>query len=224
MSQGNVTLVVAPQVAGWVSLGVLHFVEVVVTSRSAELWQELQSLGEELQRRFHNPDGALPALQPARALYRRIGLDPTKNRPSSEALLRRVLKGMELYQINTVVDACNLCSLRFLLPIGLYDVAAIKGREVVARLGLQGEGYEGIGKGWINAQGKLVLVDAEGPFGNPSADSARTRITENTREVLMVIFAPGGYSLERLEEHMSFAARTMAQYCGARLKASQIVR
>ncbi|MDH7561718.1 MAG: phenylalanine--tRNA ligase beta subunit-related protein [bacterium] len=223
MSRGNVTLVVAPQVAGWVNLAVLQLAEVVVGNRSAELGQEMQSLAEELRTRFQNPDGALPALQPARALYRRIGLDPTKNRPSSEALLRRVLKGMDLYQINTVVDACNLCCLRFLLPIGLYDVATIKGHEVVARLGLEGEGYEGIGKGWVNAQGKLVLVDAEGPFGNPSADSARTRITENTQEVLMMILAPGGYSPEHLAEHMSCAAHTMAQYCRARLSGSCIV-
>jgi len=195
-----------------------------VSSRSEELWQEVLSLGEELRARFTSPEEIAPALRPARHLYQRIGLDPTKNRPSSEALLRRVLKGAELYQINTVVDTCNLCSLRFLLPIGLYDMQKIVGAEITARVGKPGEGYEGIGKGWINAQGKLILVDENGPFGNPSADSARTMITESTREVLMVIFAPGDYPMDQLEEHMGFAVGKMERYCGARAQGSAVLR
>src|SRR5207237_3024125 len=83
---------------------------------------------------------------PARDLYRRTGEDPTKLRPSSEALLRRVLRGEALYRINSLVDTCNLCSLEFLLPIGLYDADRIQG-TVTVRLGAQGEGYDSLGKG-----------------------------------------------------------------------------
>lgn len=214
----------APEVKGRLTAGVLQFDSVLVSRKSAEVWQELQTLEQELRTRFGAPEQTLPALRPARVLYRQLGLDPTKHRPSSEALLRRVLKGEELYQINSVVDTCNLCSLRFLLPIGLYDIAKIVGGQVLARLGRAGEGYEAIGKGRIAAEGKLVLVDGQGPFGNPSADSARTMITEATREVMMVIFAPAEYPSALLQEHMSFAVARMERYGGARLHASSVVR
>ena len=77
-------------------------------------------------------------------MYRRIGLDPTKTRPSSEALLRRVRKGDGLPRINSLVDICNWCSLEFQLPYGLYDLAAIE-PPIDLRLGADGEEYEGIG-------------------------------------------------------------------------------
>ncbi len=223
MNAGEPEIRVAPEVKGRLAAGVLQFASVLVSRRSEEVWQELHGLEHELRTRFGNHEHTLSALRPARTLYRQLGLDPTKNRPSSEALLRRVLKGEELYQINSVVDTCNLCSLRFLLPIGLYDIAKIAGQHVVARLGQAGEGYEGIGKGWINAEGKLVLVDAQGPFGNPSADSARTMITEATHEVMMVIFAPAEYPSAHLQEHMSYAMARMERYCQARLRTSSIV-
>ena len=75
-------------------------------------------------------------------MYKRVGLDPTKRRPSSEALLRRVRKGDPLPRINSMVDVCNWCSLEFQLPYGLYDAAQIEG-DVVLRLGREGESYPG---------------------------------------------------------------------------------
>src|SRR5689334_12007105 len=62
-----------------------------------------------------------------RTIYKRVGLDPTKTRPSSEALLRRVRKGDALPRINSLVDVCNWCSLEFQLPYGLYDAAHVEG-------------------------------------------------------------------------------------------------
>ncbi len=207
--------VLSPEVQGKVVLAPVHFREIQVEARSEALWQEIGGLVAELRARFGTIEAALPVLQPARTLYRQIGVDPTKHRPSSEALLRRVLKGTELYQVNTVVDTCNLCSLRFLLPIGLYDTEGISGGEVQVRLGQEGEGYEGIGKGWLNAAGKLILADDQGPFGNPSADSARTSVTLQTRAVLMVLFAPAAYPRDELARHVEFAVSRMQRYCAA---------
>src|SRR5437588_1841090 len=82
----------------------------------------------------------------ARALYRRFGLDPTRVRPSSEALLRRVRKGDPLPRINSLVDVANVMSLRLQVPVGLYDLDRVVGEELVIRLGAEGEGYGGIGK------------------------------------------------------------------------------
>lgn len=124
-----------------------------------------------------------------RTMYKRVGIDPTKTRPSSEALLRRVRKGDELPRINNLVDIINWCSLETQLPYGLYDLGQIHG-DVVLRLGLAGEEYEGIRKATVHVAERLTLADARGPFGNPTSDSARTMVTPATTRALVVIFAP----------------------------------
>lgn len=135
---------------------------------------------------------------PARRLYRAIGVDPTRTRPSSEALQRRLSKGKPFPRINALVDGINYCSLALMLPFGGYDADAIDG-DVSLRLGREGEGYEGIGKPWVNVAGRYTLADARGPFGNPTSDSFRTRITRDTTRALVTIFAPAGDALERLD-------------------------
>ena len=95
-----------------------------------------------------------------RAMYKRLGLDPTKVRPSSEALLRRVRKGDPLPRVNSLVDICNWCSVETQLPFGLYDVNKIEGDAVSLRVGAAGEGYDGIRKDRVNVDGRLTLADA----------------------------------------------------------------
>jgi DNA/RNA-binding domain of Phe-tRNA-synthetase-like protein len=124
-----------------------------------------------------------------RTMYKRVGIDPTKTRPSSEALLRRVRKGDELPRINSLVDIINWCSLETQLPYGLYDLDQIRG-AVTLRLGLAGEEYEGIRKAMVHVAERLTLADELGPFGNPTSDSARTMVTTKTTRSLVVIFAP----------------------------------
>ena len=124
-----------------------------------------------------------------RTMYKRVGIDPTKTRPSSEALLRRVRRGDELPRINSLVDIINWCSLETQLPYGLYDLDRIQG-AVVLRLGQPGEEYEGIRKAAVHVAGRLTLADDAGPFGNPTSDSARTMVTTATTRALVVIFAP----------------------------------
>ena len=124
-------------------------------------------------------------------MYRRIGLDPTKTRPSSEALLRRVRKGDPLPRINTLVDICNWCSLEFQLPYGLYDLERV-GRPVTLRLGAEGEATPASARTSSTSPIGSTLADDAGPFGNPTSDSARTMVTTATTVVLTVIFAPAG--------------------------------
>ena len=124
-----------------------------------------------------------------RTMYKRVGLDPTKTRPSSEALLRRVRRGDALPRINSMVDVCNWCSLEFQLPYGLYDAARIEG-DVELRIGRDGESYPGIRKDEVNVGGRITLADMTGPFGNPTSDSARTMVTTETTRALLVVFAP----------------------------------
>jgi DNA/RNA-binding domain of Phe-tRNA-synthetase-like protein len=124
-----------------------------------------------------------------RAMYKRLGIDPTKTRPSNEALLRRVRKGQSLPRVNSLVDVINWCSLEFQLPYGLYDATHVVG-PVSLRLGQDGEEYAGIRKEVVHVAGRMALVDDEGPFGNPTSDSARTMVTTNTKDAMVVVFAP----------------------------------
>jgi len=150
-----------------------------------------------------------------RTMYKRVGLDPTKTRPSSEALLRRVRKGDTLPRINSMVDVCNWCSFEFQLPYGLYDAAQIQG-DVTLRIGREGESYPGIRKDEVHVGGRIALVDATGPFGNPTSDSARTMVTTATSRALLVVFAPRDIDMPRLTRVMDVTSERMQQYTGCR--------
>jgi DNA/RNA-binding domain of Phe-tRNA-synthetase-like protein len=128
------------------------------------------------------------ATAPARALYKRFGIDPTRVRPSSEALLRRLKKGEPLPRVNSLVDVANALSVQLQVPVGLYDLDKVKGEELAIRLGAEGESYTGIGKENVNVAGRICVADAEGPCGNPSSDSARTMITTATERAAWIYF------------------------------------
>src|SRR6202795_4450521 len=134
--------------------------------------------------------GEVGPTDPARALYRRFGIDPTRVRPSSEALLRRLKKGQPLPRVNSLVDVANALSVQLQVPVGLYDLDKVKGDELVVRLGAEGEAYTGIGKERVNVAGRICVADAEGPCGNPSSDSARTMITTDTERAEWIYFLP----------------------------------
>jgi DNA/RNA-binding domain of Phe-tRNA-synthetase-like protein len=149
-----------------------------------------------------------------RTMYKRVGLDPTKTRPSSEALLRRVRKGGELPRINSLVDVVNWCSLESQLPFGLYDLDRIDG-DVTLRLGREGEEYVGIRKDAVHVAGRLTLADAVGPFGNPTSDSARTMVTPATTRALVVIFAPASVAASVAERALALTRARAGEYCVA---------
>jgi DNA/RNA-binding domain of Phe-tRNA-synthetase-like protein len=136
-------------------------------------------------------DGKVADSAPARALYRRFGLDPTRHRPSSEALLRRVRRGEGLPRVNSLVDVANVVSLRLQVPIGLYDLDKAEG-TLTLRLGRPGESYAGIRKESVKVGGRLCVADELGACGNPSSDSARTMITTDTDQAAWIFFLPVG--------------------------------
>lgn len=209
---------IAPSVlAGAVRLTGLRVVE------ENPFWEEIEELGATYRRAFAGKaPSEIPGLEPARRLYRAFGVDPTRTRPSSEALLRRVLKGEPLYRINRLVDACNWSSLALLLPIGLYDLARVGG-NLVLRVGREGESYEGIRKGPVHVGGRLTLADDEGPFGSPTSDSARSSVTARTTEALAVVFAPGDFPRLEMEEGMGRMARQMVRWCGGREEDARVL-
>lgn len=150
-----------------------------------------------------------------RTMYKRVGLDPTKTRPSNEALLRRVRKGQPLPRINSLVDVINWCSFEFQLPYGLYDAAQIKG-DVTMRLGKEGEEYAGIRKDTVHVGGRITLADDDGPFGNPTSDSARTMVTTATRDALVVVYAPTDIPTARLRIVLDTTEARISDVVGGR--------
>jgi DNA/RNA-binding domain of Phe-tRNA-synthetase-like protein len=132
-----------------------------------------------------------PAILATRRAYKALGKDPARYRGSAEALLRRVISGKGLPQINPVVDVINLVSLESRMPIGLYDLAHVNG-DVVFRAGRRGETYKGIGKYDLNLEDLPLFADAEGPHGSATSDSERTMVTAETTRVLAIIVSFAG--------------------------------
>lgn len=173
-----------------VRLGIVESDGVVVAPAGAALIRETDEVCAAIRQRFTLESLAhYEPILAVRAMFRGWGLDPSKYRPSSEALLRRVVQGKSLYQVSNVVDAGNLGSIETGWPYGMYNRAAMQG-EVCLRLGLESEKYEGIGRRVWHLAGRPVLANALGPFGSPISDSTRTQVTETVREILAVIYAP----------------------------------
>jgi DNA/RNA-binding domain of Phe-tRNA-synthetase-like protein len=188
------------------------------------LWAELERAAAELGRdQAGRTAGEIPAVQETRRLYRSVGLDPTKTRPSSEALLRRAIQGKGLYRVHPLVDLFNLASLVSQLSVGLYDESRLAGDLVLVRLGEEGWGFEGIRRGRINVGGRLCLVDGAGPFGSPTADSARTSVAGEVPRALAVFFQPKGGDASRIEGALDHAADLAARHLGARVAERRIV-
>lgn len=203
-----------PEVAPLLRVGSFRFDGVASGERTRSLDEELDALQTRYRALWQEPSEAHEALKPARKLYHSFGIDPSKTRPSSEALLRRVLQGKGLYRVNAVVDAANLASLTLLLPVGLYDADRIA-PPVLLRRGAAGEQYEGIRKDAVHLEGRPVLVDANGPFGNPTADSLRTCVTEETRNVWFVLFGPHDYPVVTMEQELQAAREILARHASA---------
>ncbi len=176
----------------------------------AALLEEMKARETEIQK-LPFPRGVLesPQIVAARAAYKALGKDPARYRGSAEALLRRVVAGKGLPQINSVVDVINLVSVESRLPVGLYDLAHVTG-EIVFRAGLAGETYKGIGKYELNLEGLPLFADTAGPHGSPTSDSERTMVRAATKEVLAVIVSFGGS--ENLDRWTQRLAALLQQY------------
>ena len=181
------------------------------TPYSEGLWQEIDSFTEEL-RAESDVDACKEqfAIAATRTAYRRCGKDPSRYRPSAEALRRRLLRGMQLYQIDTLVDIINLVSLRSGFSIGGFDAYKIQGDQLVLGIGREGEPYEGIGRGILNIEGLPVYRDAIGGIGTPTSDHERTKMDLETVHLLAII---NGYSGEQgLQEAAEFTLDLLRKY------------
>jgi DNA/RNA-binding domain of Phe-tRNA-synthetase-like protein len=196
--------------------------------RFALVDQSLVTLMDEVcerKRREFTVEGLAEAdsTQAVRAMFRSWGVDPSKYRPSSEALLRRVVQGKGLYRVSNLVDIGNLGSIETGWPYGCYDRARIA-PPIAFRHGAPGEAYEGIGKRTWHLEGRPVLADPQGPFGSPISDSTRSMIGESARDVMVVIYAPFSALDTSVEKAMAILAGRLAQFASASATRAVICR
>jgi len=159
----------------------------VISEENAELWREIEAVCGTIGHSGELAEvGSHPAIRASRIAYRLCGKDPARYRLSSEALMRRVVKGHQLYRINNVVDLVNLISLKSGMSIGGYDVEKISG-NVIFDIGQKDEPYEAIGRGDLNIASLPVFRDSVSSFGSPTSDSVRTSVTGSTKRFLMII-------------------------------------
>lgn len=169
----------------------------------------------------------VPIIRAYRDFFWRLGIDPTKERPSAEALLRRVLSGKPFPAISNLVDAYNLASLRTCVPIATFDIDAIVGQAAELRFARRGERFLGIGmpRPLILSGRELVIADAEGPIAiYPYRDADRTRVTERTRRALVVACGAPGISEHRLVEAAELAADYITRFCGGERGEVKVIR
>jgi DNA/RNA-binding domain of Phe-tRNA-synthetase-like protein len=198
-----------------VKLGVVEADGLQVASGAENLARLLDQVCERKLREFTLESLAeADPTRAVRAMFRAWDMDPSKYRPSSEALLRRVVQGKGLYRVSNVVDIGNLVSIETGWPLGCYDRARIR-PPIAFRHGSPGERYEGIGKRSWHLEGRPVLADPDGPFGSPISDSTRSMITESAQNVLIIIYVPVGAPDASIEVEMSRLSERLAEFAGA---------
>lgn len=179
-------------------VGAAVFADVDNSEFSAELWQEIDRFIEDYRSRYTiDSIKQMPSIEATRTAYRRCGKDPSRYRPSGEALVRRTLQGKELYRVNTLVDLINLASIAYGYSIGGFDADKIvpdSHLSLILGIGREGEPYEGIGRGPLNIAGLPVYRDALGGIGTPTSDHERTKLSLETTHLLTIV---NGYDCNR---------------------------
>lgn len=152
------------------------------------LWAELEALAADVHGRYAmEMVNKRPAIAATRTAYKACGKEPNRYRPSSEALMRRMVKGLELYRTAAVIDLINLLSVACGHSIGGFDTDRIDGDTVTLGIGREGEPYEAIGRGPLNIAGMPVWRDNTGGIGTPTSDNERTKLSPSTRRLLMIV-------------------------------------
>ena len=194
-------------------VGACVMADVVNTPYCEGLWEEIRELGEHYKATLTTESlKELSGIAATRRVYKACGKDPSRYRPASEQLIRRMLQGKELYQIDTLVDLINLASIRFGYSIGGFDADKFVGDTLTLGIGRAGEPYEGIGRGMLNIEGLPVYRDAEGGVGTPTSDNERTKITLDTRHLVVLINGYDGNE-EQVRANAEFILDLVRRYC-----------
>lgn len=168
--------------------GIAVLASVRNTAFDEALWAEIDHFIDEYRNTYTTDSiKQMPSIEATREAYKRCGKDPSRYRPSGEALVRRTLKGHDLYRVSTLVDLINLASIRYGYSIGGFDADRIEGHVLTLGIGRPGEPYEGIGRGTLNIEGLPVYRDDVGGIGTPTSDNERTKLSLQTTRLLAIV-------------------------------------
>ncbi len=185
---------------------------VVNTPYCEALWKEIEAMGDRFRKELTTESlKEMTSIAATRRVYKACGKDPSRYRPASEALIRRVLQGKELYQRDTLVDLVNLASIAFGYSIGGFDADKFKGDTLTLGIGREGEPYEGIGRGMLNIKGLPVYRDAEGGVGTPTSDHERTKMMLETTHLVVLINGYDGNE-QRVRENAEYIQKLLREY------------
>ncbi len=186
---------------------------VVNSPYSETLWQDIDGFCNKFRKELTTESlKEIASIAATRRVYKACGKDPSRYRPASEALIRRILQGKGLYQLNTLVDLVNLASIAFGYSIGGFDADKFEGDTLTLGIGREGEPYEGIGRGMINIQGLPVYRDAKGGVGTPTSDNERTKISEQTSRLLVLINGYDGNE-QRVRQNAEYIQDLLRKHC-----------
>ena len=177
-----------------------------------ELWTEIHILEDRFRQTLTTESlKDMPGIAATRRVYKACGKDPSRYRPASEQLIRRMLQGKELYQIDTLVDLVNLASIAFGYSIGGFDADKFVGNTLTLGIGREGEPYEGIGRGPLNIAGLPVYRDTQGGVGTPTSDNERTKMTLETTHLVVLINGYDG-NRERVMENAQYLKQLIERF------------
>lgn len=161
-----------------------------------------------------------------RDLYWTFGMDPTKLRVSSEAVLRRILKGLNLWRISDIVDIVNLASAYHKIPISLIDASKLKG-DLVIRSAFKGELFQRIGSKIIMCRGREIVVADDQKivcFGYATHDSERTMITKDSSRVIVLLYGAEVVTRDVMDEALKITLEMIDQWLDCRVSKPTIFK
>lgn len=217
------TIIISQQIkkaAPLIELGILES-SIKFSHFNENLWEEIAIESERVKQISTEEIKQIASIESTRETYKNLGKEPSRYRPSAEALHRRIILGKEMYKISTPVDIINLTSLKTGYSIGGYDLNKIQG-EVIFDTGKSQTEYQAIGRGIMNIESLPVFYDKIGAFGSPTSDSLRTMISEDTKNILLIIMNFGGH--KKFEEVLIYMSELLKKYCSAENMKTTIIR
>lgn len=195
---------------------------VVNSETNDELWAEIEQAAQDVSQQYELlAINARPAIAGTRKLYKSLGKDPGRYRVASEQLCRRIIKGLGIYRLTTLIDVVNLVSIKSGYAISGLDADKIQGDTLTLGVGMKDEEYHGIGRGLLNIENMPVYRDEIGGIATPTSDEERTKFTIDTKTVQINInaFAPE----MPIEQAVDWMVQLLEKYAQATNIETQIV-
>lgn len=207
------------------TLGIALIKNIQIKRSDERLKAKIRKVQEKIRKQIKIGDlKNMPLIKAYRKFYWKIKIDPTKQRPSAEALIRRILRGKNIPSINTAVDAYNLASIETQIPIGAYDYDKIK-EPITLRWSKPGEKFKEIGGRIEEIKRQLVISDNEKIINiYPHRDSDETKITEETKNILIIACGAPTVPMRNILEAAEKAAENIVKYCGGRIEEVKAIR